>query len=255
MDLAFYWQFRPKLTRQSKNVGRDISMSEKMIVPIKLLLVDDHAFFRQAISKPLSEDPRFNIVAEASSGPEALRYCLTLRPDIVLLDIRMPLLTGIELLQKLEQHNVRPKVIILTGDDSLDHFADAFQFGAYGFLLKDSVEPVSLASNLVAVSKGSVVIDPIIIKKFVASLSNGSGVPINISKPVNLSPANLLLLRSVALGYNNAQLSELMGISTKTVSNRLTQLFRDIDVDNRVKATHYALRTGIVQLAELLTPQ
>lgn len=227
-------------------------MRNKVVSPIKLLLVDDHTFFRNAISKPLSQDNRFDIVAEASSGPEALRCCLRLRPDIVLLDIRMPLLNGIELLQKFGEHNIRPKAVILTGDDSLEHFATAFQHGAHGFLLKDSVEPTSLATNLVAVSKGAVVVDPVIIKKFVGSLADGKFVAPSNTKSNELSPTNLLLLRSVALGYNNAQVSELMGISTKTISNRLTQLFRDIDVDNRVKATHYALRTGIVQLAELV---
>jgi DNA-binding NarL/FixJ family response regulator len=226
------------------------------IMPIRLLIIDDHLLFRKAILAPLKQEPRIDVVGTAPDGEYALQYCTDadIAPDVMLLDLNMPRIGGFEVLRRLAAAaQPSPRCVILTGDDSPASAHKAFALGAAGYMLKDNVTEESVVSAVLAAAEGGVYVDETI---FAALLNFPSMSPVIQSDrlPEALTALDVEVLSDVAHGLDNKGIAAKRGTTTKTISNRLSLIYTKIGVGNRVQAALYALRLGIVQLEEVSLP-
>lgn len=221
------------------------------MVSVQLLIVDDSMMFRKALLQPLNQSDLIEIVGTAPDGEFALKMCQDphCTPEVILLDLHMPRLNAFDLLKEIDTLPQKPRCLILTGDDDLQSALGVFRLGAAGYMLKDNVTEESLISSIIAVANGGVYIDEEIFEqmldtqKMLVATATPSGV--------RLSQAERTLLRDVALGLDNKQISTQHGVTTKTVSNRLGLLYQKLTVHNRVEAAFYALQHGIISLNEI----
>ncbi len=129
------------------------------MAPIKLLVVDDHDFFRRSIMPPLEAEPGFQILGSATSGEQAIALCASLRPDVVLMDLNMPDLSGLTAMRRLNTRQGTPAILVLTGADDPQSITDAFAAGAQGYLRKDRITDELLVSAIFTVASGGVFMD------------------------------------------------------------------------------------------------
>ena len=180
-----------------------------------------------AIRTALEGEPKIEIVGEAQSGEEVLRVVERTRPDVVLLDLRMPGVTGFSVLDDLRDRQPNVKVVILSGVDERRVIEAALRHGAEAYVLKQ-VEPRDLAAAIRQATE-STVFHP------VAAPSDAA-----VSPDVDLSPKELTILRGVAAGASNKELARTLWVSEQTVKFRLTNIYRKLGVANRTEAAHYA---------------
>lgn len=220
---------------------------------IRLLIVDDHDFFRRSILLPLEMEPAIEIVGSATSGDQAVTLCRSLRPDVVLMDLNMPYLSGLGAMERITPQERAPAILVLTGKDDAQSVVDAFTAGAQGYLRKDMITDDLLINAILTVASGGVFVDG---KTF--DLIKGGflvGQPKMAAERqghIQLSPDESQLLRYVTLGLDNEQIGQKLQNTPKTISNRLSQLYLRLGVGNRVQAANYALRNGLVDLKETL---
>lgn len=220
---------------------------------LRLLIVDDHDFFRRSIMVPLEEETRIKIVGTASSGDQAVTLCRNLAPDVVLMDLNMPYLSGLAAIERIKPQERAPAILVLTGKDDMNSVADAFTAGAQGYLRKDMISDELLISAIFTVASGGVFVDDKTFNLLKSSmLANRARTMGKESPRLQLSPEEQALLRHVAIGYDNDEIGRRLQITAKTVSNRLSQLYLRIEVSNRVQAANFAFRHGIADLSEAL---
>lgn len=215
---------------------------------IRLLIVDDHALFRKIILQSVRDDPRIEVIGIADGGVQALAMCRTLRPDVVLSDLHMPSGDGFRFVEEISIFgDEKPAVLVMTGDDTIEAGHRAFAAGASGYLLKDNVTEESLVSAIYALADGGIYVDPHIF----ARLIEPALIVDKRDRVAELNSAELELLRVVALGYDNKQIAQLLSVTSKTVSNRLSMLYMALGVTNRVQAANLAYRADVVHLQDL----
>ena len=214
--------------------------------PTRILLTDDHAVVRIGLRTILAEDPRLQIVGEASSGAECLKLVASLRPDLVLLDLRLRDIPGFEVCRRLKALPTPPAVLVLTSfaDDQL--VLEAISAGADGYLLKD-FEQTELANSIVRVAEGGSILDPIVARKVLGAARNGgqgaTGVSgIGKARTDRLSPQEQRILTLLADGHTNKEIASAMGLGDGTVRNYLTAIFTKLGVENRTEAVALWLR-------------
>lgn len=210
----------------------------------RVLIADDHPLARQAVRVLLEDDERFYIAGEACSGEEAVEKSGLLAPDVVLMDIRMPGLGGLEATRLIKQQQPGVKVVILSVSDSVQDLFTAIQYGAQGYLLKD-MEPADWLSYLHAlVSDGSEVSRQLADKLFHRFKSeSGTGLSGDGSKPV-LSAREQEIAVCVAEGATNRQISRQLFISEHTVKNHMKKVLDKLNLDNRAQLAAYAVSMG-----------
>lgn len=220
---------------------------------IRLLIVDDHDFFRRSILVPLEDEPRIEIVGTASSGDQAVNLCRALSPDVILMDLNMPYLSGLGAIERIVPQERAPAILVLTGKDEMSSIADAFAAGARGYLRKDMIADELLISAIFTVASGGVFVDDRTFSLMKTTLL-ASRARLGNKEPrhVQLSTEEKELLRHIAIGYDNDEIGRRLQITAKTVSNRLSQLYLRLEVSNRVQAANFALRHGIADLSETL---
>ena len=220
--------------------------------PIKLLIVDDHDFFRRSIMPPLEMEAGFEILGTATSGEEAITLCHSLRPDVVLMDLNMPYLSGLAAMQRLGPRQGGLAILVLTGVDDPQSVNDAFTAGARGYLRKDMITDDLLVSAILTVASGGIFLDAhtFALLRHSRLANQPLGVDEHLLRQAQLTSDESAILRFVGLGYDNEQIGEQLQITPKTVSNRLSQLYTRLDVSNRVQAATLALRSGLVDLKE-----
>jgi DNA-binding NarL/FixJ family response regulator len=210
--------------------------------PIRLVIADDQRLFRLGLAQLLSTDPRVEVVGLAADGEEAVRQCELLSPDVVLLDLRLPGVAGLEATRRILALDVGAKVVILTASVSEGDVAAAFESGASGYVLKDS-EAEALVQSVLAVDLGAQV---------VAGTRAGKGPSLpgtvrGAAEPEDkLTPSEHSILRLVAAGADNRDIARQMGISEKTVRNHMSHIYDKLDVRDRSGALLYAMRKGLV---------
>jgi DNA-binding NarL/FixJ family response regulator len=218
---------------------------------IKLLIVDDHDFFRRSLFLPLEMEDRITIVGTATSGDQAVTLVRSAHPDVVLMDLNMPYLSGLTAMERITPQAHAPAILVLTGVDDADSILRAFAAGASGYLRKDSLTDELLISAIFTVASGGVFLDPKTFSLIRAILPPSQPALVQERQRLaQLSPDDVELLRLVALGYDNDQIAEHLSITPKTVFNRLSQLYLRLEVSNRVRAANFALRNGLVALSE-----
>lgn len=219
-------------------------MAEK----IRVVIADDHTMVRQGIRLLLETDPRMDVVAEASDGREALACVEAERPDIVLMDLRMPRMDGISALKELLRRNPRQVVIILTtfNEDAL--MREALEHGARGYLLKD-MSRETLLRTLEAAARGEMLLDPGLLGRALSARHSGlgdtrDGATGHAAAPSPLSQREQDVLQAIAAGHTSRSAAEELGISERTVKAHLTSVFNKFGVDTRAAAIAFAAERG-----------
>ena len=222
-----------------------------MTFQVRVLIVDDHDFFRRSILFPLETEPALEVVGTATSGDQAIPLCRSLRPDVVLMDLNMPYLSGLAAMERIAPQERAPAILVLTGADDAESVRRAFAAGAHGYLRKDMITDELLISAIFTVASGGVFIDP---KTFallkIGFLNDQPRFADDHQRLAQLLPEDRTLLCFVALGYENEQIGQELQVTPKTISNRLSQLYLRLGVSNRVQAATFALRSGLVTLRE-----
>lgn len=213
---------------------------------IKILLVDDQALFREGLNTLLSVQPDFEVVGEASNGEEALRLGLQTKPDVILMDIRMPVMDGVAATRRLKTLLPDSKVIVLTTFDDDELVFDGLRSGAVGYLLKD-VTSERLGEAIRTAAKGEYFLLPSITAKVMAEFSRISR-PSVITEPLvdSLSARELEILQLVATGISNRQIADTLVIAEGTVKNHLTNILNKLDAKDRMQAVVKARQHGLI---------
>lgn len=203
---------------------------------IRILIVDDHAVVRHGLSNWLSAIADLDVVGLAANGQEGVDMCDELRPDVVLMDLSMPLLNGVEAIARLHESTPEIAIIALTTTPDSELVNAALDAGATGYLLKD-VEPEMLISSIRSVVQGGLPLSPMI----AAHLFRVNRSP--HSKYDTLTPRERQILDMIALGDHNKQIAQALGISEKTVRVHCSRLFQRLGVTDRTQAAVWAIRT------------
>lgn len=214
-----------------------------MTTPYRVLITDDHPHSRQAIKEMLADEPLFVIIGEAINGQEAVELCDMLLPDLVLMDIELPVLNGLEATKIIKERNPLIKVIILSVSDDVGDLFTAIQYGAQGYLLKN-MDPDDWLQYLRSVADGSSDVARGISGKLLyqfreADLEHSPATD-------SLTSREKEILIQVAKGLTNKQIGERLFITENTVKNHVKNLFSKLKVDNRVQLASYAMKNGLI---------
>jgi DNA-binding NarL/FixJ family response regulator len=217
-------------------------------LPIKILIVDDHTMVRDGLSSMLGRQQDFAIIGEAGNGREAVEKAQDLGPDVILMDLRMPEMTGVEAVRAIGERDPEAKIIVLTTYDTDEYIFDAIEAGAKGYLLKDTSRE-ELFSAVRAVHRGESQIEPGVAAKVLtrlAQLSRQNSDP-NRSNDT-LSDREIEVLQLIAGGAANKQIAVDLSISESTVKTHVANIFQKLDVSHRTEAVTQALQRGIIKL-------
>ena len=212
--------------------------------PIRIIIADDHPVVRAGIQGMLSSQSDFHVVGEASSGVEAVDLVRLLRPDVVLMDLRMPELDGVGAISEIAAQQLETSVLVLTTYDGDADIVRAVGAGATGYLLKDTPRE-ELCRAIRAAAKGESVLAPTVAARLMGRLRNPEQEP--------LSAREIEVLKLVATGASNKEIGQQLHISEATVKTHLNHIFGKLDVDDRTAAVTVALERGIIQLLFLQT--
>ena len=223
------------------------------MAPIRILLVDDQALFREGLRTLLSVQADFEVVGEAANGQEAVRLAATLRPDVALMDLQMPLLDGVAATRQLHATLPGCRVIVLTTFDDDEYVFEGLRAGAVGYLLKDTPS-ARLAEAIRAAARGESFLEPSVAAKVVAEFTRLSASP--GPRPAATPPAQPLaeplsdreleVLRLVAQGASNKEIAAALFIAEGTAKNHLTNILGKLGVTDRTQAALKAKELGLI---------
>jgi len=206
------------------------------VSPARVLLVDDHALLRTGVANIINQEPDLRVVAEAGNGVEALDAYDRHHPDVTLLDLRMPIMEGVEVVQRIRARDPKARVIVLTTYDTDDEIARALKAGAKAYVLKD-ISADDLIGCIRDVLAGKTYLAPAAAAKLAEGVTR-----------VHLTPRELATLRLLADGKANKEIANDLGISDRTVKTHLAHLFEKLGVTSRTEAVKIATRRGLVRL-------
>lgn len=212
-------------------------------MPIRILIADDHGVLRAGLRAVLNAEPDMTVVAEAGDGPTALRLATELCPDILLLDISMPGMNGVEVTRQLKkaQPDVRALILTLHEDEGL--LQEAIQAGASGYIVKRAVES-ELISAIQAVYRGDIYIHPAMTRALLKDVSPSLVTDKEPTEP--LSPREVEVLRLVADGHTNRQVAEMLHVSVRTVESHRANLMGKLNLSSPAQLVRYALEHGLL---------
>jgi DNA-binding NarL/FixJ family response regulator len=218
--------------------------------PITVLLVDDQPLLRMGFRLILEGEDDLRIVGEASDGAEAVRLVRELNPDVVLMDVRMPVLDGIEATRAITGSGSGARIIILTTFDVDEYAFAGLQAGASAFLLKD-VAPAELISAVRVVASGDAVVAPRVTQRLLETYVRGANRPAPAAAPrdpllEDLTPRETEMLEAMAEGLSNAEIAHRYFLSEATVKTHVRRILTKLHLRDRVQAVVYAYETGLV---------
>jgi DNA-binding NarL/FixJ family response regulator len=227
-------------------VDRETTMSDQ----VRILVVDDHTIVREGTAKMLELTPEFKVVGQAATAREALDLVKSINPEIVLMDIKMPGINGIEATRLIKAEWPEVEVIILSMYDEEEYVVEAVKAGATGYLLKDSSQD-DLIRAIRIVHTGGSLIQPSLARKVLKEFSHlaresssGGGKQTMLRE---LSDREIEVLQYVAAGQSNKEIADQLMISEKTVKAHLRSIFRKLEVGDRAQAVAHAMRKGLVE--------
>ena len=215
-----------------------------MTSSIRVLVADDHAIVRKGIRALLATEPHIEIVGEAENGREAVTETERLQPDVILMDLVMPEMDGIEAIRRIKAHQSEARILVLTTFAGEDKIFPAIKAGALGYHLKDS-DPEELVQAIRQVYRGESSLHPIIARKVLQELSSPSERP---PTPDPLTQREVEVLRLVAQGRDNREIAEKLVISEATVRTHVSRILGKLHLASRTQAVLYALREGLASL-------
>ncbi len=218
---------------------------------IRILIADDHAIVRKGIRALLSTEPDIDVIGEAGNGAEAVALAQKLTPDVILMDLVMPKMDGIEATQQISAHQPGARILVLTSFAADDKVFPAIKAGALGYLLKDS-GPDSLVQAIHQVYRGEPSLEPSIARKVLTELSTPPKKPLTADP---LTGRELDILKLVAQGRSNKEIAEHLVIAEMTVRTHVSNILGKLHLASRTQAALYALREGIASLEDVPTAE
>ncbi|MFE5794554.1 response regulator [Streptomyces sp. NPDC056503] len=219
-----------------------------MSTTVKVLIADDQPLVRHGLALMLAPEPGFRVVAEAADGAEAVRLAHEHRPDVVVMDIRMPVLDGIAATERLTAELPDCRVLALSTFDMDEHVVGALRAGACGFLPKD-ISPEDLVAALHVVREGEAILAPRLLTRLISThvtAPEQRTPPPAPSGTEGLTPREREVWRLIAGGSDNTEIADRLGLSASTVKNHITGLFAKLRVRDRAQAVIAAYETGLV---------
>jgi two-component system, NarL family, response regulator NreC len=212
---------------------------------LRILLGDDHTLVRHGVCKILEEQPDWEVVAQASDGRDAVKQTLSLEPDVVVLDIGMPLLNGIEAARQIARRLPRTQILILSMHSDEAYITQALQAGAKGYLLKDSADS-ELIKAVTAVASGKSFFSPavarVMLDDYVRHLAD-KGI---VDRYQSLSEREREIFQLIAEGHSNKEIAEMLSVSPATVETHRARILQKLDVHNTAELVLYAVRRGVI---------
>lgn len=219
----------------------------KRMIKTKVLIVDDHTIVRDGINSLLSLAGDIEVVGEAANGMEALEKVGKLLPDVVLMDISMPIMGGLEAIRRIRKEFSEIKILVLTQYDDKEHVFPAIQVGANGFISKTAASS-ELTSGVRAVAAGESYLSPAIAKLFVQDYQRIAPIEDSNDPYKELTDREREMLKLIVEGYKTRQIADMLAITPKTVEAHKTSLMKKLDIHSSLELVKYALRRGIITL-------
>jgi DNA-binding NarL/FixJ family response regulator len=215
-----------------------------MIEPrvVRVILADDHTLFRRGLAKLLADDPRIKIVGEAADGQECMRLAEELLPDVAIVDLRLPKMSGIEVAREMLAKVPKTKVLIVTGVDADNQVGDALAVGVSGYLLKES-EPEAVSAAVTAAVNDLFSITFAVARRTFGAMASQS---VRRDSFDGVSARELEILKLMASGLANKQVARQLGLSEKTVRNHIANIYEKLGIHDRSQALLYAVRKGLI---------
>jgi NarL family two-component system response regulator LiaR len=217
--------------------------------PIRLLIADDHRLFRRGLCQICEILGGFEVVGEAKNGQEAVDLACRLKPDVILMDINMPVLDGVQATRLITEENPSARVIILTMYRQDQYVLEAIKAGARGYLLKDIDEQV-LVDAVHAVRRGEAMINPSLATRVLDEFRRLSQAVAAVEDIEGLTQGEMDVLHLVAQGADNKTIAKRLVLSERTVANRLSNVYQKLHVNSRTQAALFALRRGWATLEQ-----
>jgi two-component system nitrate/nitrite response regulator NarL len=214
---------------------------------IRILLVDDQPLFRRALATLIAEQPRLSIVGEAENGLQAVELAHTLAPDIVLMDVEMPVMNGVEATRRIREELPAVRVVILTVSEADDHLFDAIKYGAHGYLLKD-LRPEQLYELVRAVMRDETALSPAIAGRLLREFREHGATPrvaVAEAPGPTLTHREIQIMQLVAEGLSNKEIGVRLSITEGTVKNHVHNALEKLQLENRIQAAAYVVRHGL----------
>jgi len=209
----------------------------------RVVIADDQTLFRTGLARLLDEDPRVEVVGQAADGAEVVARVSSLRPDVILMDLKMPNLDGVEATRRIVAEHPEVKVLILSTFDADSYVLQALRAGASGYVLKDS-QPDAIVSSILAVLSGERVMANAVANR-VLDLLTGTATPKEFYD--GLTAREVEILKLLATGLANKQIARRLAISEKTVRNHVSHMYEKLHIYDRSQAVLYAVRKGLVE--------
>ena len=211
---------------------------------IKIMMTDDHSMIREGRKNLLELEGDIEVIAEAEDGEDCLNKLLTVKPDVLLLDINMPKLNGLEVLKKLKERKSKVKVLVLTVHNETEYLMKAVEIGINGYVLKDS-ESSELKKAIYAIYDGENYIQPSLIPSLNSKMIEKNEDEIKID---SLTKRELQVLKELAVGKFNRDIAKEMEISERTVKNHISSIFKKLDVTDRTQAAVFAIKNDLIKI-------
>jgi len=213
---------------------------------IRVLLVDDHAILREGIKALLEKQDDIEVVAEAADGREAIPKAVQFRPDVVVLDISMPKMDGLESTRQMKRENPDIKVLVLTMHDNEEYFFQLLRAGASGYVTKKSVSR-ELVSAIEAVYRGESFFCPSMAKFLLSDFLRLDKAVENTSQE-ELTPREREIVKLIAEGYTNQQIADLLHRSVKTIESHRSNILRKLGIHDSIELVKYAVRKKLIEI-------
>lgn len=211
---------------------------------IKILLADDHSMIREGIKQLLELDTEFTVIGQAGDGRECMRFLQTELPDVLLLDVNMPKMNGIEVLEKIKEQKLNIKVLMLTIHNEVDYLLKAVDIGCDGYILKDS-DVGLLKKAIVSVYQGDTFIQPDLIPVLNMGLIKREESEQSLE---GLTKREIEVLKLITEGLFNKEIAYKLSISERTVKNHVSNIFKKINASDRTQAAVFAIKHGLVNV-------
>jgi NarL family two-component system response regulator LiaR len=221
-----------------------------MTTPIRVMIVDDHAIVRKGIRALLATEKDFQVVGEVGDGVEAVAQAQVLKPDVILMDLVMPKMDGIEATRQITAKQPATRVLVLTSFAADDKVFPAIKAGALGYLLKDS-GPDELVQAIRCVHRGEPSLEPSIARKVLTEMSGAPKKPLSVDP---LTDRELEILRLIAQGRNNKEIAGYLVIAEMTVRTHVSNILSKLHLASRTQAALYALKEGLASLDDVPRP-